>query len=96
MPHTHNDRLLMSTLLSDLYPTSTTACSDGETRLENSTYSFNNGVFMYRGRVEVCYRGIFHPVCDEKWTDSDAAVVCYSIGYTTAYHSKFEFYTNFS
>ena len=86
------DRLLISNLLSDLYPTSTTACSDGETRLENSTYSFNNGVFMYGGRVEVCYRGIFHPVCDEKWTDSDAAVVCNSIGYTTAYHSKLEVY----
>ena len=64
------------------------ACSDGEVRLENSTYLFKDGVFMYGGRAEVCYRGTFHPVCDEQWTDKDAAVVCNSIGYSTAYHSK--------
>ena len=56
-------------------------CYDGDVRLENSTSYYINGDYFYGGRVEVCYNGTYHPVCDENWTDSDARVVCNNIGY---------------
>jgi hypothetical protein len=61
-------------------------CFDGETRLENTTYSYKDEVFVHGGRVEVCYSGTYHPVCDEGWTDNDAAVVCNSIGFSSSNH----------
>ena len=34
----------------------------------------------------MCYNGTYRPVCDDGWTDNDAAVICYQIGYS--YYSK--------
>ena len=65
---------------SGLGPTS--LCYDGEIIIANSTYSYINGSYFYGGRVEVCYNDIYYPVCDEGWTDQDAAVVCYYAGYS--------------
>ena len=62
--------------------TPTSSCYEGEVRLENSTYTYYNGTSSYGGRVEVCYNDTFYPVCDEGWTDSDAAVACNNIGYS--------------
>lgn len=42
--------------------------------------------YSYGGRVEVCYNGTYHPVCDQGWTVNDATVVCNRIGY---YNSNF-------
>ena len=39
--------------------------------------------------MEVCYNEIYHPVCDEGWTDSDAAVTCNSIGYGYPYYREY-------
>ena len=36
---------------------------------------------MYGGRVEVCYNGVYYPVCDEGWTERDSLVVCNNVGY---------------
>ena len=47
--------------------------------LVNSTSSYINGDYFYGGRIEVCYNGMYRPVCDEGWTDNDAAVFCNSI-----------------
>ena len=45
-------------------------------------------------RVEVCYNQTYHPVCDDGWTDNDAAVVCITWGYIPTTVSCF--YSSFS
>ena len=67
-------------------PTPTPPCYDGDILLANSTYSYYNGSNVYGGRLEVCYNGVYHPVCDEEWTDNDAAVVCNNMGYSYPYY----------
>ena len=69
-------------------PTPTTSCYNGEVRLENSTYSYIDGNYFYGGRVEVCYNGTYYPVCDDGWTDSDAAVICNYVGYGYSYYRE--------
>ena len=51
-------------------------------------YSYVDGDNVYGGRVAVCYNGTYHPVCDDEWTDSDAAVVCYTVGYSSSNYRK--------
>lgn len=51
-------------------------CAEGEVRMVNATVA-------YEGRVEVCNNGTWHPVCDEKWSNEDAEVVCRQLGYST-------------
>lgn len=55
---------------------SDTTCTEGDVRVIDGTSE-------YEGRVEVCNGGQFGPVCDNKWTDADAQVVCGHLGYPT-------------
>ena len=36
----------------------------------------------------MCFNGTFGFVCDEGWSDSDAAVVCGYMGYSSPYYSE--------
>ena len=52
------------------------ACYDGQIRLFNSNYTYNNGLQTVQGHVLVCINGSYLPICDVGWDDSDAQVVC--------------------
>ena len=49
-------------------------CSNGQLRLVGATVS-------YEGRVEVCISNEWGSVCDNDWSDLDAAVVCSQAGF---------------
>ena len=49
-------------------------CPSGRIRLAN-------GRLKSEGRVEVCVSGVWGTVCDQGWDNTDAAVVCGSLGY---------------
>ncbi len=49
-------------------------CMDGNIRLVG-------GNSPTEGRVEMCYRGIWGSVCNRRWNNVDAAVVCRQLGF---------------
>ena len=56
----------MSNLLSI---TSYIACADGDLRLVG-------GFIPSEGRVEICINNTYGTICDDRWDEQDAAVVC--------------------
>lgn len=46
-------------------------CEDGDVRLMNGSASS-----AATGRVEVCIGNAYGSVCNDRWDDRDAAVVC--------------------
>ena len=50
-------------------------CSTGDVRL-------SEGKHDNEGRVEVCIGGRWGTICDDKWDDKAATVVCQQMGYS--------------
>ena len=44
---------------------------------------------MFEGRVEMCDEGEWKSICDRKWGDEEAEVVCRQLGYTNVSNCKF-------
>lgn len=70
-----NEPLQHSIIFISMFLYRSEPCCHGAVRLVNST-----GIVPYAGRVEICYSGQWKTVCDERWDDQDAAVVCAQLG----------------
>ncbi|VDI08633.1 Hypothetical predicted protein, partial [Mytilus galloprovincialis] len=57
-------------------------CNDGT--IQNVTVRLANGGSSMEGRVEVNFGGQWGTVCDDAWTNSNAAVVCRMLGFSTS------------
>lgn len=49
-------------------------CTDGAVRLRG-------GNSEYEGTVEVCYSNAWGTICDNRWSDFDANIVCQQLGH---------------
>ena len=52
-------------------------CAEGTVRLLD-------GHSFLEGRVEVCYNNEWGSVCDNRWDNNDARVVCRQLGFSVA------------
>ena len=55
--------------------------SDLDGRIDGTFYI---GFDLAVGRIEICIDGVWNPVCQDFWTEADAAVTCHQLGFSRA------------
>ena len=84
-------------------PTTPPLCNEGELRQLSANYSSIRSMYgtfqtVAEFRFEVCTGDQYASICDVGWDDTDAAVICYVLGYSDSSkddqcvleHSKFQ------
>ena len=56
----------------------TPTCEEGTIRLRNGT-----DIAVLAGRIEICINNQWSAICNEGWSDFDAAVACRQLGQST-------------
>ena len=51
-----------------------------DSNLQSETYYIDGS--LAAGRIELCIDGVWNPVCEDFWTDADAAVACHQLGFS--------------
>ena len=51
------------------------ACTNGDIRLRD-------GPSSTEGRPELCKGGVYYQICDDRWSQNDARVICNMLGYS--------------
>ena len=64
-----------------MYMRAAKVCNEGDVRLVN-------GGVSYEGRIEYCNANSWGTVCDRGWTEVDAGVACYQLGYPRESNGK--------
>ena len=89
-PFTLSNRVVLVTFLTECCPYSTLTerpCKDGDIRLVGGNNS-------NEGELELCYNREWRAICDDRWDDREAIVVCRQLGFSgdflKPYHRLFD------
>ncbi|XP_062572842.1 adhesion G protein-coupled receptor B1-like isoform X2 [Saccostrea cucullata] len=66
-------------LISAVFPSTSVS---QESNVLDETVRLMDGKSPYEGRVEIYHSGVWGTICDDKWTDREAGVICHMIGAT--------------
>ena len=55
-------------------------CEERDIRITNTTVTTNGNTYFISGGLQICVQNYWGTVCQNRWSDSDATVVCRQLG----------------